>query len=209
MKQIMKVRPSQVKYGWQSSQPTNSVAYCRAAIEKHLHRHGCKRVLDVGCGNGAMTGQLHQAGFEMTAIEPDLDGFTIASQIHPDAQFHNVGVYDDTSHLGTFDAVISSEVIEHLYDPTAVLRLAKRNLTEGGVLIMTCPYYGYTKNLLLSLTDRWDDHHQPARVGGHIKMWSHRTMRDFLENNGFQVDMLTGAGRFWPLWASLLAVATR
>ncbi len=156
-----------------------------------------------------MTGQLRRAGFEMTAIEPDLDGFTIASQTYHEVQFHNLGVYDDTSHLGTFDAVISSEVIEHLYDPMALLRLAKQHLSQNGVLIVTCPYYGYAKNLLLSLTNRWDDHHQPARVGGHIKLWSHPTMNNFLEANDFKVETLSGAGRFWPLWASLVVVAKK
>jgi hypothetical protein len=60
---------------------------------------------------------------------------------------------------------------------------------------------------LLSLTNRWDDHHQPARVGGHIRLWSHHTMKPFIEINGFEVETISGAGRRWPLWASLVAVA--
>lgn len=187
----------------------NSVDYCGRAIERHLRRLGCKRVIDIGCGNGAMTGMLAKAGFEMTGIEPDHDGFRLASETYPNIQFHNFGVYDDASHLGQFDAVISSEVIEHLYDPAALLRMAHQLLPSNGILILTCPHHGYVKNLLLSLTNRWDDHHEPARVGGHIKQWSHRTMTSFLENNGFEPKVMSGAGRCWPIWASLLAVAVK
>jgi SAM-dependent methyltransferase len=196
-------------YGWKSAQPTNSVDYCKAAIAKHLSRLGCKRVLDIGCGNGAMTSQLAADGFEMTAIEPDRDGFTIATQTHPGIHFENRGVYDNLDDLGIFDAVISSEVIEHLFDPSALVKAAWSRLPKNGVLIITCPYYGYVKNLVLSLGNRWDDHHQPARIGGHIKLWSRATMVSFLSSSGFDVDAVGGAGRFAPIWKSMVVVAKK
>ncbi|MFG0287190.1 MAG: class I SAM-dependent methyltransferase [Rhodopirellula sp. JB044] len=199
----------QQDYGWDSSLPTNSVEYCLSAIKRVLAEHGCQSVLDVGCGNGAMSGRLNALGFNITAIEPDQQGFEIAKNNHPDVDFHHLGVYDDTPQLGTYDAIVSSEVIEHLYDPAALLRLASRHLNKSGILVLTCPYYGYTKNLLLSLTNRWDDHHQPSRVGGHIKLWSHETMRAFLLSEGFDALKLSGAGRFWPFWASMLVVARK
>lgn len=196
-------------YGWQSAQPANSVDYCKAAIAKHLSHLGCKRVLDIGCGNGAMTALLAADGFEMTAIEPDHDGFMIATKSHPGIRFVNRGVYESLDDLGTFDAVISSEVIEHLFDPAALVKAARSRLPEAGVLIITCPYYGYVKNLLLSISNRWDDHHQPARLGGHIKLWSKATMVPFLIENGFDVETIGGAGRFAPIWKSIVAVSRK
>lgn len=185
----------------------NSVGYCSEAIISQLRFHKCSTVLDVGCGNGAMTAIIKASGFDVTGIEPDLDGFNLAKGAHSSIRFENLGAYDDTSSLGKFDAVISSEVIEHLFDPSSLLNAAKNNLNPNGVLILTCPFYGYVKNLLLSITNRWDDHHQPARVGGHIKLWSAPTMRAFLAKHGFKVETLTGAGRPWPLWASMVVVA--
>jgi SAM-dependent methyltransferase len=207
----MTIQPfeSRNAYGWKSSQPANSVDYCKAAIAKHLSRLGCKRVLDIGCGNGAMTALLAADGFEMTAIEPDHDGFTIATSTHPRICFVNRGVYDNLDDLGTFDAVISSEVIEHLFNPSALVRVAWSRLPEAGVLIITCPYYGYIKNLLISLSNRWDDHHQPARVGGHIKLWSKATITPFLTENGFEVEAITGAGRFAPIYKSMIVTSRK
>jgi 2-polyprenyl-3-methyl-5-hydroxy-6-metoxy-1,4-benzoquinol methylase len=145
----------------------------------------------------------------MTGIEPDRKGFDIASESVRDAKFYNLGVYDDTSVLGKFDAVIASEVIEHLYDPSALLSVASRHLNEGGYLILTCPHHGYLKNLLISLTNKWDPHFHPATLGGHVKFWSHATMRAFLETHGFHVEILSGAGRCWPIWKSMVVVAMK
>ena len=142
-----------------------------------------------------MMRRLQDADFQMTAIEPDVEGYQTAKQASPEVEVHNLGVYDDAFSLGNFDAVmvISSEVIEHLYDRAASLRLACRHLETDGSVVLSCPCHGYAKNLLLSLANRWDDHLQPARVGGHIKLWSHRTMGSFLEANGIQVKLLSGA----------------
>lgn len=196
-------------YGWHSADPTISVDYCARAISRHLTRLKCKTVLDIGCGNGAMTRLLQASGFQMTGIEPDRKGFDIASESVRDAKFYNLGVYDDTSVLGKFDAVIASEVIEHLYDPSALLSVASRHLNEGGYLILTCPHHGYLKNLLISLTNKWDPHFHPATLGGHVKFWSHATMRAFLETHGFHVEILSGAGRCWPIWKSMVVVAMK
>jgi cyclopropane fatty-acyl-phospholipid synthase-like methyltransferase len=196
-------------YGWHLADATISVDYCARAISRHLTRLNCKTVLDIGCGNGAMTRLLQASGFQMTGIEPDRKGFDIASESVRDAKFYNLGVYDDTSVLGKFDAVIASEVIEHLYDPSALLSVAKNHLKDGGYLLLTCPHHGYVKNLLISLTNKWDQHFHPAGLGGHIKFWSHATMGTFLEKHGFDTEILSGAGRFWPIWKSMVVVGRK
>jgi 2-polyprenyl-3-methyl-5-hydroxy-6-metoxy-1,4-benzoquinol methylase len=194
-------------YGWHSPDPTISVDYCTRAIIKQLAALHCRKVLDVGSGNGAMTALVHNAGFEIAGMEPDQIGVEIARKANPDIPFYAIGVYDDTSALGQFDAVISSEVIEHLFDPAALLQVAKKHLKAGGYLLLTCPHHAYIKNLLISLTNKWDLHFHPQRLGGHIKFWSHRSMKSFLEAHGFEVKIMTGAGRFWPVWKSMVVVA--
>jgi 2-polyprenyl-3-methyl-5-hydroxy-6-metoxy-1,4-benzoquinol methylase len=194
-------------YGWHSANPTISVGYCTHAIIKHLTALHCRKVLDIGSGNGAMTALLHKAGFEMTGMEPDRIGFEIARKENPDIPFFNIGVYDNTSELGKFDVVVSSEVIEHLFDPGALLQVSKKHLKDGGYLVLTCPHHGYLKNLLISLTNKWDLHFHPQRLGGHIKFWSHKSMKSFLEAHGFDVKIMTGAARFWPIWKSMVVVA--
>jgi 2-polyprenyl-3-methyl-5-hydroxy-6-metoxy-1,4-benzoquinol methylase len=156
-----------------------------------------------------MTALLHKSGFEVTGIEPDKRGFEIASEANPDILFHNIGVYDNTSALEEYDAVVSSEVIEHLFDPAALLKVSRNHLKSSGHLVLTCPHHGYVKNLLISITNKWDVHFHPDRVGGHIKFWSHKTMKSFLEQHGFVIVSMSGAGRFRPIWKSMVVVARK
>src|SRR5450759_4273537 len=79
-----------------------------------------------------------------------------------------------------FDAVVSTELIEHLYDPSAFTRGCWHALRPGGVFVCSTPYHGYLKNLSLALTNRFDRHFDPLWLGGHIKHWSHATLTRLL-----------------------------
>jgi hypothetical protein len=68
-----------------------------------------------------------------------------------------------------FDAAVSTEVVEHLFSPRALPRFAHAKIKAGGVFIVTTPYHGYLKNLVLCLANKWDFHHSPLWDGGHIK----------------------------------------
>jgi len=105
-----------------------------------------------------------------------------------------------------FDVVISTEVIEHLYDPTKLFQFARGVLKPDGHLLVSTPYHGYWKNLALSVADKWDFHHHPARFGGHIKFWSRKTLSEMFVNFGFMVGEFRGVGRTPWLWNSMILV---
>ena len=65
-----------------------------------------------------------------------------------------------------FDAVVSTEVVEHYFSPHLLPIFANGALREGGYLVITTPYHGYIKNLALSLFGKWDTHHTPLWYGG-------------------------------------------
>lgn len=73
----------------------------------------------------------------------------------PCVLFYELGVDSDpaldTPTEGLFVAVISAEVIEHLYAPHLLPQFAWQYLMPGWLLILTAPYHGYLKNLVLSL----------------------------------------------------------
>ena len=125
--------------------------------------------------------------------------------------FHELGVDDDPSTIGneTFDMAIATEVIEHLARPRNLPRFAKQLLRPGGHLIISTPYHGYLKNLILALTNRWDAHLSPFWDGGHIKFWSYKTLSQLLNESGFRVVRFIGAGRLPFLWKSMIVVAQK
>ena len=105
-----------------------------------------------------------------------------------------------------FDTVICMEVVEHLFDPHQLVNTTRYALQDDGYAIISTPYHGYLKNLALSLVDKWDFHHHPLRVGGHIKFWSKATLRTLFEKGGFKAVSFHGAGRLPYLWNSMVWV---
>jgi 2-polyprenyl-6-hydroxyphenyl methylase/3-demethylubiquinone-9 3-methyltransferase len=178
-----------------------------APIISRLREAKAHRVLDVGCGNGSLTRELSAAGFEVVGTEPDADGAEIARQ--NGIECLQMSVSDDPVGLGKFDAVVCAEVIEHLFVPSELPRFAARVLDPGAPLIVTTPYHGYVKNLLISVTGRWDDHLEPLHDGGHIKFFSRTTLAELLTEHGFTPTSFEGCGRGPLLWRSMVMTAVR
>jgi SAM-dependent methyltransferase len=195
------------RFGWSSAEAPCSIPYVLPAVRAQLGSPPA-RVLDVGCGNGFIAGQLQAEGFDVMGIDADEEGISVARAAWPDVHFE---VLDSESleEEEAFDFVISTEVIEHLYDPFTFAANCARALKPGGKLIVSTPYHGYLKNLLLSLTDGWDRHHDALRVGGHIKFWSRSTLKRLLVVAGFRNVSFIGAGRAPYIWMSDIAVATK
>jgi 2-polyprenyl-3-methyl-5-hydroxy-6-metoxy-1,4-benzoquinol methylase len=192
-------------YGWTAHDPGSS-SYIAPEVLRQLRALGAKSVLDAGCGNGSITGLLAREGFAVTGVDGDAGGIGIAQANHPEVPF----AVADFAHDGAvitgapFDAVVSTEVVEHLYAPHELARFAWEALKPGGHLIVTTPYHGYLKNLALSLLDKWDHHHTALWHGGHIKFWSRATLGQLLGAQGFEPVSFGGVGRLPYLWKSMV-----
>jgi 2-polyprenyl-3-methyl-5-hydroxy-6-metoxy-1,4-benzoquinol methylase len=200
-------------YGWKSDRAPCSCSYVVPAIVDLLERLGVRRVLDLGAGNGALCSVIGRTGRDVVGMEYDKNGVAIAKALFPSIHFYNYGVQDDPRELmaveSSFDAVVSTEVIEHLFSPHLLPIFAAHALKDEGFLIVSTPYHGYLKNLALSLLDKWDFHHTPLWHGGHIKFWSRATLTSLLTQNGFRVLEFHGVGRIPYLWKSMILVARK
>lgn len=167
-------------------------------------------ILDAGCGNGYFTRLLSQRGFDVVGVDWEESGIVHARELFPHVRFEVASVYDDLSILFSrhFDAVVSLEVIEHLYDPRTFAARIRQCLRPSGTFILSTPYHGYLKNLLIALGGRFDRHVSPLWDGGHIKFWSRATLTSLLEESGFGVDAFVGAGRLPYLWKSMICRAS-
>jgi 2-polyprenyl-3-methyl-5-hydroxy-6-metoxy-1,4-benzoquinol methylase len=198
-------------YGWTAAQPPCSCEYIAPRVRDSLKALGVARVLDLGAGNGALCAELSAAGYQVAGVEVDKEGIEIARASHPQIPFYNFGIQDDPAALlaeePLFDAVVSTEVIEHLFAPHLLPRYARATLKPKGYLVITTPYHGYLKNLVLSVSDKWDTHHTSLLYGGHIKFWSRATLSTLLSEEGFRVIAFSGVGRIPYLWKSMVLIA--
>ena len=125
-------------------------------------------------------------------------------------QFAVASAYDDLSSVfGTFEVLLSIEVVEHVFYPRTYAKTAFDLLEPGGVAIITTPYHGYLKNLVIALCGKFDAHVNPLWDGGHIKFWSKSTLRELLTEAGFKSVEYRTAGRFPWLAKSMIAIARK
>lgn len=176
---------------------------------------GVKRVCDLGCGNGYLASRLGACGFHIVGIDASETGLEIAGRYYATdtvkfvrAEFGTdlTAILPDVS---GFDAVVSSDVIEHLYRPAVLIEAAAALLRPGGYLIVGTPYHGYLKNLAISALGKWDAHHGVHWDGGHIKFFSLRTLRNLVARHGFQDLTFHCYGRFPWLWKHMICMARR
>ena len=168
------------------------------------------RIVDLGCGNGALTATLLGIGAEIYRIDGSDSGIEWATRVYGGLRFARATSRKVALGLepGSFDAVIAAEVVEHVYAP----RLASNAfelLKPGGALFLTTPYHGYLKNLVLALTGKMDAHFNALWDGGHIKFWSQKTITALLREQGFQEMRFSGAGRLPRLWKSMVVQASK
>lgn len=96
-------------------------------------------IIDLGCGTGWLSSILVHIG---PTVGVDLSDLAIeaAKQKYPLVKFVQADI-QNCSHLelGSFDVVVSQEVIEHFIDQSQHLHLAHKLLRPQGYLILTTP----------------------------------------------------------------------
>lgn len=164
---------------------------------------GTRTILDIGCGDGtaAATAAPFLAGHRLVGVDWSQDALDRARTRLPYAVRGELGGLPFRT--GSADAVLFSEVVEHLVDPDAALDEIRRVLRPGGHLMLSTPNLAawYNRALLLagvqpvfSEVSLRGIHGRPGReVVGHLRLYTARALREFVTAAGFEVVRLTGA----------------
>jgi 2-polyprenyl-3-methyl-5-hydroxy-6-metoxy-1,4-benzoquinol methylase len=130
------------------------------------------KLLDIGCGNKPyeelFTGKI--------------DSYTGCDVVQSSLQRVDVICEATTLDFDTeqFDTVFSTQVIEHVQDPFAMLKEAHRVLNEGGNLILSAPFC-------------WELHEEPHDYFRYSKYG----LQSMLKNTGFEILYIKENGGKW------------
>lgn len=194
-------------YGYVDDKPCHMQHRVLPVVEKLLGPMPLgSRILDIGCGNGALAGHFLAKGMQVVGIDLSESGINVARDRYPTGRFELLAA--DEALLAAlqcdpFDYVVSTEVIEHVYNPRGYMRAACDALRPQGRLVCTTPYHGYWKNLALAMAGKWESHADPLWDGGHIKLFSRRSLSRLFTEFGFRNIAFQGIGRVPYLWMSM------
>jgi SAM-dependent methyltransferase len=145
------------------------------------------KILDVGYAN---IPNQYLAGRQIIGVDLSAANYT--------NNYHAV-VIGDANHLpfqfNTFDAVVAGEIIEHLEQPLEFLRVCRRVLKPGGLLVLSTPNPYYPPIILLN----WLMIRKFFYSSDHIFEIAPRFMARFLEQTGFKLNQMMSGGMILPL----------
>ena len=164
-------------------------------------------VLDAGCGSGEFLLFLSRLGYEVTGIDLSPEAISKSRATAPGVRLEVASLERGLPFAsGVFAAVWCTEVLEHLFDIHAALVELNRVLIPGGLLVLTVPFHGRVKNLLIALGG-FERHYNPYL--SHIRFFTRKTLGICIVHGGFTALSWGGVGRYWPLWMSHFLVARK
>lgn len=172
---------------------------------------GGQRLLDIGCWNGYLLERVQETGLyaELYGVDIVPEGIEAVRAKGFQAQVVDLNRDPLPFPDAYFDGVTALAVLEHIFDPYAVIWEIHRVLRPGGELVIDVPNVASFTNRIRILFGRlpvtstdagWD--------GGHLHYFTRHALDRFLRNEGFEVLARKTSGgrpRLREWWISLLA----
>jgi len=156
------------------------------------------RVIEIGCGDGAILERLRNLGHTVTGVEPDPAAAAVSRgrglTVHQATAENLPAVLLD----GQSDVVIFSHVLEHCLDPAAAMANCRRALAPGGMVVVEVPNNAATGLAIHGATWLWLD------VPRHLNFFTDKSLTSLLKATGFRPERTEHLGYFRQISADWL-----
>ena len=133
------------------------------------------RVVEVGCGSGALLRELAARGHACRGLESSPEALRIAREMLADFPASQVVDAPQADWENSFDLLLAFEVLEHIEDDVGALREWAGWLRPGGRIILSMPAH----MKMWSPRDVW---------AGHFRRYGRHDMVKLAEDAGLMVD---------------------
>ena len=144
------------------------------------------RVLDLGCGEGSFAAALAGAGAQVTMADVASGALERARQAAPAAEAVLLAEDEPLPFAAdAFDVAWCGETLEHVADATGLATELRRVLRPGGTLLVATPNQPRLGVALEALAGRPLEERLDPRAD-HLRFFTPRTLRELLEDAGFE-----------------------
>ena len=150
-----------------------------------------ERVLDVGCGQAALGAEIRALGHVVWGIEASPIAIAKAAPRLDrciSADLSDVKAVEASLAGERFDAIVFSDVLEHLFDPLATLRFYLRFLRPGGRLLVSVPNALNWQTRLAFLFGRFEYQDTGVLDRTHVRFFTFRSARRLLRASGCAIE---------------------
>jgi SAM-dependent methyltransferase len=171
---------------------------------------GCRRVLDVGCGAGALGRSLKTLGHEVTGVELVPAAAEVARRWLDHVEVFDIEAQAWPFRANAFDAIVFADILEHLLDPWRVLREATTFLTDGGYVIASVPNVQNWDVLRRLAFGHWSYRNRGILDSGHLRFFTRQSIRELFEQAGLRpTRIVPHYRRSWPRAMARILTAGR
>ncbi len=105
----------------------------------HLNLGYLQKLVDIGCGDGALSHLMAREGFDVIGIDPSQCAINYAQKRAPNVVFKEGTAYSLPLESSSVDVAVFVEVIEHVEEPIKALEEIFRILKPGGYALISTP----------------------------------------------------------------------
>lgn len=155
-----------------------------------------KRVLDVGCGSGALGAQIKQQNqCHVVGITHSEAEAAIARNRLDEVLISDLNNFE-VNGMKSFDCIVCSHVLEHLVQPEQLLKRMRHLLSADGILVVALPNTLFWQQRLEFIRGRFRYSNGGIMDRTHYRFFDWVTARELLQNSGYTVVEAVADGGF-------------
>ena len=177
----------------------NTIKYRKLKLENG------QLLLDMGCGEGRHSiGALLETPANVIGLDLSFEDLNTAKSRLNDFDLSGCDTFcafgvgnikNIPFENASLDAIVCSEVLEHVDSPKESIQELVRVLKPGGIMALSVPRY-LPEIICWKLSKEYS-----KTPGGHVRIFKHSQLRDLAENNGLQYQSFHWAhGLHSPYW---------
>ncbi len=147
-----------------------------------------ERVLEVGCGSGALTEHIQTLGCTVVGLEKRPEAAEKARPFCEEVVVGDIEAISLDFPPLSFDVILLIDVLEHLVDPNATIHRLHPLLKPTGRFLVALPNVAHWSVRLRLLFGRFDYEESGILDRTHLHFYTLRTAMELLEQSGLEIQ---------------------